>query len=139
MSHSCHRYPSWGEVSEIRNGWASLVAEPVKNLPQHRRSWFDSCVRKFIWRRDRLLTPVFMGFPGGSESKESACNTGDLGSIPGLGRSPGGGYGNLLQYPCLENPQGQRSLAGYSPLGHRELDTTEQVNTQEKKKGSTGF
>ena len=44
------------------------------------------------------------GFPGGSDSKESACNMGDLGSIPGSGRSPGEGHGNLLQYSCLENP-----------------------------------
>ena len=44
-----------------------------------------------------------MGFPGGADSKESACNTGDLGSIPGSGRSPGGGHGNPLQYSCLEN------------------------------------
>ena len=52
------------------------------------------------------------GFPGGSDSKESACSVGDLGSIPGLGRSPGGGYGNPLQYSCLENSHGQRSRAG---------------------------
>ena len=44
-----------------------------------------------------------MGFPGGSDGKESACNTGDLGSIPGLGRSLGGGNDNPLQYSCLEN------------------------------------
>ena len=44
-----------------------------------------------------------MGFPGGSEVKASACNAGDLGSIPGLGRSPGEGNGNPLQYSCLEN------------------------------------
>ena len=43
-------------------------------------------------------------FPGGSVGKESACNAGDPGSIPGLGRSPGEGNGNLLQYSCLENP-----------------------------------
>ena len=49
-----------------------------------------------------------MGFSGSSASKESACNGGDLGSIPGLGRSPGGGYGNPFQYSCLENPHGQR-------------------------------
>ena len=47
--------------------------------------------------------------------KESACKAGDLASIPGLGRSPGGGHSNPLQYSCLENPHGQRSLAGYSP------------------------
>ena len=46
----------------------------------------------------------FLGFPGSSDGKESACNAGDLGSIPGLGRSPGGGHGNPLQYYCLENP-----------------------------------
>ena len=45
-----------------------------------------------------------LGFPGGSDGKESACNVGDLGSIPGLGRSPGEGNGNPLRYPCLENP-----------------------------------
>ena len=45
-----------------------------------------------------------MGFPGGSEVKASDCNAGDLGSIPGLGRSPGEGNGNPLQYSCLENP-----------------------------------
>ena len=54
-------------------------------------------------RRDRLPTPVFTGFPGGSDGKESACNVGDLGSIPELGISPGGGHGNPLQYFCLEN------------------------------------
>ena len=50
-----------------------------------------------------LPTLGFLGFLGGSDSKESTCNVGDLGSIPGLGRSPGGGYGNPLQYSCLEN------------------------------------
>ena len=45
-----------------------------------------------------------MGFPGGSVGKESTRNAGDVGSIPGLGRSPGGGHGNSLQYSCLENP-----------------------------------
>ena len=77
------------------------------------------------WRRDRLPTPVFLGFPGGSDSKESAYNAGDLGLIPGLRGSPGGGHGNPLQYSCLENPHGQRSLAGYSPRGRRESDRTE--------------
>ena len=66
-----------------------------------------------------------MGFPGGSDSKESTCNTGDLGSVPGLGRSPGGMPGNPLQYSCLENSHGQKSLAGYSPWGHKEVDTNE--------------
>ena len=69
------------------------------------------------------------GFPGGSGGKESSCNVGDLGSIPGSGRSPGEGNGNPLQYSCLENLHGQRSLAAYSPWGHRESDTTEWLST----------
>ena len=77
-------------------------------------------VGKIPWKRDRLPTPVFLGFPGGSEGKESTCNVGDLGSIPGLGRSPGGGHGNPLWCSCLENPYGQRGLTGYSPCGHKE-------------------
>ena len=55
-------------------------------------------------------------FPGGSDSKEPTDNAGDLGSIPGLRRSPGGDHGNLLKYSCLENPHGQRSLDGYGPF-----------------------
>ena len=55
------------------------------------------------WRRDRLPTPVFLGFPGGSAGTESACNARDLGSIPGLGRSPGEGDGYPLHYSGLEN------------------------------------
>ena len=70
-----------------------------------------------------------MGLPWWLNSKESACNAGDADLIPGLERSPGGGHANPLQYSCLENPQGQRSLAGYSPWGRKELDTTEQLNT----------
>ena len=63
-------------------------------------------------------------FPGGSDGKESTSNARDLGLIPGLGRSPGGGHDKAFQYSCLENPQGQRSLAGYSPWGCKELDMT---------------
>ena len=63
-----------------------------------------------------------MGFPGGSDGKESACNMEDLSLISRLGRFPRGGNGNPLQYSCLENPHGQRSLAGYSPWGHKESD-----------------
>ena len=59
------------------------------------------------------------GFPAGSDSKESACNVGDLGSIPGLGRSPGEGKGYPLQYSGLENSM------DYSPWSHKESDMTE--------------
>ena len=67
--------------------------------------------------------------------KEPACNVGDVGSIPGLGRSPGGGHGNPLQYSCLENPHGLKILVGYSPWGHKESDTTERLSTTELKEG----
>ena len=72
----------------------------------------------------------------GSDSKESICSVGDLGSVPGLGRFPGAGHGNPLQYSFLENPYGQRSLEGYSPWGHKELDMTEQLNTTQHHKSS---
>ena len=65
-----------------------------------------------------------MGFAGGSDGKESTCNAGDLGSIPGFGKPLGGGRGNLIQYACLKNRHGQWSLVGYGPWGHKELDMT---------------
>ena len=79
------------------------MAQPVKNLPAVQETWVQSWVGKIPWRRETLPTQVFLGFPGGSDGKESACNAGDLGSIPGLGRSPGEGNGNPLQYSDLEN------------------------------------
>ena len=69
------------------------------------------------------------GFLYGSTGKEATCNVGDLGMIPGLGRSPGEGNRYPFQYSALENPNGQRSLVGYSPWGCKESDTTEQLNT----------
>ena len=68
-------------------------------------------------------------FPGFSASKESAGNVGDLSSIPGLGRSPGGAHGNPLQCSCLENPHEQSTLVGYSPWGLKELDMSEQLRS----------
>ena len=80
-----------------------------------------------LLEKGQATTPIFLGFTGGSDGKESACNAGDLGLILGLGRSPGGEHGNPLQHSCLENPYGQRSLVGYSPWGCKESDTTEQL------------
>ena len=68
------------------------------------------------------------GFPGGSNAKESTHNMRDLGSIPGMGRSPGVGHGNPHQYSCLEHSREQRCLAGYSSWGDKELDMTEQLS-----------
>ena len=63
-------------------------------------------------------------FPGGQTVKVSAYKAGDPGSIPGSGRSPGGGNGNPLQYSCLEIPM-DRGAWGYSPWGPKESDRTE--------------
>ena len=131
---------------------ASLVLSSKESACQCKRLRFDPWVRKIIWRRERQHTPVFLGFPCGSAGKQSTCNVGDLGLIPGLGRSLGEGKGYPLQYSGLENSMdcihgvaksqtqlsnfhfpifllgkshGQRSLAGYTPWGHKELDTTE--------------
>ena len=72
---------------------------------------------RICWRRDRLPTPVFLGFPGGSAGKESACNVGDLGLIPGLGRSLGEGNGYPLQFSGLENSMDSISM-GSQRVGH---------------------
>ena len=78
-------------------------------------AWFPvSLLYSNYWKK-RVIFRHSLGFPSGSDGKESACNVGDLGSIPGLGRYPGGGHGNPLQYSCLENPHEQSSLVGYSP------------------------
>ena len=103
-------------------GLASLIAQLVKIHLQRRRPRFDSCVGKICWRRNRLPTPVFLVFPGGSAGKESACNVGDLGLVP-------------WRRAWLPTPiflpgefHGQRSLAGYSPPSHKESDTTWWLN-----------
>ena len=83
--------------------WASLVAQQLKICLQCRRPPSDSWVRKICWRRNRLPTPVFLSFSGGSAGKQSACNVGDLESISGLGRSPGKVNAYPLQYSGLEN------------------------------------
>ena len=83
----------------------------------------DSWVGKICWRRDRLPTPIFLGFPGGLAGKESVCNVGNLGLIPGLGRSPGEGKCYPFQYSGLEN-----SMDSIVHGGHKESDTTEQLS-----------
>ena len=75
----------------------------VKNLPALQETLVRFLGQKVCWGRDRLPTPVFLGFPCGSAGKESTCNEGDLGLIPVLGRSPGKRKGYPLQYSCLEN------------------------------------
>ena len=83
-------------------------------------------------QKNEYLSFALKLFPGGSDIKVSAYNVEDQGSVPGLGRSPGGEHGNPLQYSCLENPHGWRSLVGYSPWGLKELDIIEQLNAAQR-------
>ena len=82
--------------------WASLISQLVKNPPSMRETPVQFLDWEEPWRRDRPPTPI-LGFPPVSASKESACNVGDLGSIPGLGKIPREGKGYPLQYSGLEN------------------------------------
>ena len=79
----------------------------AQHLPALQETPVQSWDGKIPWRTDRLPTPVFLGFPGGSDGKEFAYNAGDWDSIPGLGRSPGGEHGNPIQYSqvCSEREQ----------------------------------
>ena len=101
FSNSCFRIyrALWHTLAPIR---ASLIAPLAKTLPANRRPQFDPWFGKIPWRRDRLPTSVFLGFPGGSAGKESTCNAGDLGLIPWLGWSSGEGKSYPLHYSALE-------------------------------------
>ena len=82
----------------------SLLAQLVKNLPPIQETRFHPSLGwEDPWGKDRLPSPVFLVFSGGSDGKESTCNVGNQGLIPDLGRSPGEGNGCSLQYSCLEN------------------------------------
>ena len=118
------------------------AAQPLKVWPQSVRlrtlpSWSQK-ERACIFSRKSVATGFIpdsvsvytlfnpsLGFPGGSDGKESTCDAGDVGSIPGLGRAPGKGSDNPFQYSCPGESHGQRSLAGYSPWDCKELDVTE--------------
>ena len=115
----------WGRepVSGIFLGMASLVAQLLKNPPAMQ----ETPVRFLGWKdnleKDRLPIPVFLSFPGGSDSKESACNVGDLASIPGLGRFPWRRTWHLTPVfltevsPWTEEPGGLQSM-GSQRVGH---------------------
>ena len=106
---------------------ASLVAQVVKNLPIPQEPLIRFLGREDLLEKGRLPTPVFLGFPGGSDSKQSACNAEDASLISRLGRSPGKGNGSGKNTPVFLPGEFHRqgSLVGYSPRGHKELDMTE--------------
>ena len=74
-----------------------------------------------------LSMEVFTGLPQWLSGKESACNAGDTGSIPGSGRSPGEGHGNPLQYSCLENPMDRGAWWATVQWGCKESDMTDET------------
>ena len=118
-----------------RGNWQAIVhgvAKWKRVRLQCGRPGFDSWVGKVPWRRDRLPTPVFLGFSDDSDSKEFTCNVGDIVRKNLLEE----GMASPLQYSCLENPHRQRSLVGYSLWGHKESDTIEQLSTCRQGKGS---
>ena len=93
------------------------------NLQKTRASIIKTLIKE---NRLKSLIQIHLSLPGGSDGRESASNVGDPGSIPGLGRSPGEGNDNALQYSCLENPMDRGSWrVGYSPWGHKESDMTD--------------
>ena len=100
------RADSFASFSPFERSVSSFTVEYdvqlVKNPPAMQETLVQF-LEKICWRRDRLPTPVFLGFPCGSAGKESVCNAGDLGSIPELGKTPGEGKGYPLQYSGLEN------------------------------------
>ena len=78
-----------------------------------------------IYMAIRLYVLLYKVFFGGSDGKESACNAGDMGLTPALGRSPGGGHGNPLQYSCLENSMDRGAWWAAVPGGRKKSDTNE--------------
>ena len=95
----------WLRLHTANEGDRGSIQDPTRHVVQPKKMW---------------------GFPHSSVGKESACSAGDLGSIPGSGRSPAEGNGNPLQYSCLENPVDRGAWqATVSPWGHKELDITD--------------
>ena len=120
------RYKSWNKWVMIREGWTFLVTQLIKSPPamQETLVWFLG--REAPLERNRLPTPVFMGFPSGLDGKVSACNAGDLVSIPGLGRLP---WRRAWQptpvflpeeSPWTEEPGGLQSM-GSQRVGHNRV------------------
>ena len=118
---------AFGIIPQAASLIASFIAQLVKNPPAMQ----ETLVRSLGWEdleKGPVRSPVSLGFSSGSESKESSCSAEDLGSIPGLARSPRGGHGNPLQCSWLDNHCGPRRR-GCSLWGCRESDTTEQLST----------
>ena len=96
---------------EILNEFKTLINDYRKqnlNLDLFTCSYFTGKNNSYFWFKNNSSWKCILCFPGGSDSKGSPCNAGDLGLIPGLGRSPEEGNGNPFQYSCLKNPMDSR-------------------------------
>ena len=119
-----------GDLRVIWLTWTARQMIPCRFTFPHRK--FSQLPVWKKWARLHLVeelmsldkTVLTMGFPGSLGGKESACNAGDPGSIPGWGRSLGEGNGNPLQYSCLGNPMDRGAWWAYGPWGHKGLDMT---------------
>ena len=109
----------WFDLLIVQGTLKSLLHSSKASILQHSAFFLSQLSHPHMTTR----------FPGGSDDKESAFNAGDLGSILGLGRSPGGGHGNPFQYSCLENPMDRGAWWATVHGGHRESDMTERLNT----------
>ena len=107
----------------------------LRHRLQCRRPWFHSLVGKICWRTDRLPTPGFLGFPCGSAGKEFAHNAGDLGSIPGLGRSSEEGKDYPLKYSGLEISM-DCIIHGVAESDSKELDGKQRKSWTESKESA---
>ena len=103
MYHACSVWSVPGSIWRALDLKPTLIAKLLKNPPAMQETQVQFLGQNICWRRNGLPTPGFLCFPCGLAAKESACNVGDMGSIPGLGRSPGEGKGYPLQYSGLEN------------------------------------
>ena len=116
--------PSQPPQLVLQSRWISpqLLLLKCKTVQTMKYIYIYVCVCVYVY------VFVYMDFPGGSDGKKSPWNVGDLCLIPELGRPPGEGHSNPLQYSCLENPHGQRSLVDYSLWGRKESDRTMHIS-----------
>ena len=123
--------PSTGkhDCDDFEFFWRSPVSLTI-SVCTERQLWGEASAA-VSWFQVTVCDSGFWGQPTQTYSAgtESTSIAGDPSWIPGSGRSPGGGHGNPLEYSCLENPHGQRSLADGSPRGHKELDMTKWLST----------
>ena len=142
--HRQQRQASASIFTNIRfSKWSRLKAQLVKNLPAMQETPIHFLGEEDPLERDRLPTPVFLGFPGGSAGKESVGSAGDMGSIPGLG-SPGECNGYPLQYSGLENSMDSivhgvaKSWTGLSDFHFRFPERIDADCLRKETNGSTG-